>query len=76
MVEIIDSIEQRNHTEGMKGLAMGKRMQLTTAPAHVGFNQRLAALRKAAGFTQLELTAELEISQRMIACDERAGASW
>ena len=41
---------------------MGKRMGLTAAPAEGGFNEKLAALRKAAGFTQVELAAELEIS--------------
>lgn len=31
------------------------------------FGQRLASLRKAAGFTQIELAAELGISQHMVA---------
>ncbi len=32
-----------------------------------GFGQRLAALRKAAGFTQAELSGEIGVSRRMIA---------
>ena len=32
----------------------------------VHFGERLARLRKAAGFTQVELAAELDISQRMV----------
>lgn len=54
---------------------MGKRMEVAVAPTDEGFNERLAALRKAAGFTQVELAAELEISQRMVAYYESAGAT-
>lgn len=36
-----------------------------------GFGQRLAAFRKAAGFTQEELSGELGVSRRMIAYYER-----
>jgi transcriptional regulator with XRE-family HTH domain len=61
-----------HHSEG---LAMGKRMEVAAAPADEGFNERLAALRKAAGFTQVELAAELDISQRMVAYYESAGAT-
>lgn len=40
-----------------------------------GFGQRLAGLRKAAGFTQVELAAELGISQRMVAYYESPAAT-
>lgn len=33
----------------------------------ISFGQRLASLRMAAGFTQIELAAELGVSQRMVA---------
>jgi transcriptional regulator with XRE-family HTH domain len=56
-------------------MAMGKRMELAALAADEGFNERLAALRKAAGFTQVELAAELEVSQRMVAYYESAGAT-
>ena len=39
-----------------------------------GFSKRLTALRKAAGFTQVELAAELGISQRMVAYYEHPEA--
>lgn len=39
------------------------------------FNQRLAELRKAAGFTQVELAAEINISQRMMAYYESPNAT-
>jgi transcriptional regulator with XRE-family HTH domain len=39
------------------------------------FGERLAGLRKAAGFTQVELAAELGISQRMIAYYESPTAT-
>ncbi len=51
---------------------MGKRIQ-TEEPA--SFGQRLAELRKAAGFTQVELAAELGISQRMMAYYESPTAT-
>ena len=54
---------------------MGKRMEVAAVAADEGFNERLAALRKAAGFTQVELAAELDISQRMVAYYESAGAA-
>jgi transcriptional regulator with XRE-family HTH domain len=54
---------------------MGKRMELTAAEASAGFGQRLAGLRKAAGFTQVELAAELGISQRMAAYYESPRAT-
>jgi transcriptional regulator with XRE-family HTH domain len=44
---------------------MGKRIP-ATRPQAASFGERLAALRKAAGYTQIELAAELGISQRMI----------
>lgn len=59
---------------------MGKRIQpdssadLSSDPAN-SFGQRLAALRKAAGFTQVELAAELGISQRMVAYYESPNAT-
>lgn len=51
---------------------MGKRIQ-TEEPA--SFGPRLAELRKAAGFTQVELAAELGISQRMMAYYESPSAT-
>lgn len=51
---------------------MGKRI---TAAEAASFGERLAALRKAAGFTQVELAAELDISQRMVAYYEGPAAS-
>ena len=39
------------------------------------FGERLASLRKAAGFTQVELAAELGISQRMVAYYENPAAT-
>jgi transcriptional regulator with XRE-family HTH domain len=55
---------------------MGKRIQPEPTPtdADEAFGQRLAALRRAAGFTQVELAAELNISQRMIAYYESPNA--
>jgi transcriptional regulator with XRE-family HTH domain len=48
---------------------LGKRVQQAAAPAKtaVTFGERLASLRKSAGFTQVELAAELGISKRMVA---------
>jgi transcriptional regulator with XRE-family HTH domain len=40
-----------------------------------GFGERLANLRRAAGFTQVELAAELRISQRMVAYYESPNAT-
>lgn len=60
---------------------MGKRMQPATVANtsdtadDTSFGQRLAALRKAAGFTQVELAAALEISQRMVAYYESPPAT-
>ncbi len=51
---------------------MGKRIQ-TVEPA--SFGPRLAELRKAAGFTQVELATELGISQRMMAYYESPAAT-
>lgn len=53
---------------------MGKRIQ-STAAVETGFGERLAGLRKAAGFTQVELAAELEVSQRMVAYYESPDAT-
>jgi transcriptional regulator with XRE-family HTH domain len=39
-----------------------------------GFGERLASLRKAVGFTQVELAAEVGITQRMVAYYEAPGA--
>ncbi len=39
------------------------------------FGERLASLRKAAGFTQIELAAELGVSQRMVAYYESTAAT-
>ncbi len=56
--------------------AMGKRIQLTSAAANnPSFGERLAAARKAAGFTQVELAAELGVSQRMVAYYESPTAT-
>ena len=57
---------------------MGKRIQAAIAAQAAksakaakqeapSFGERLASLRKAAGFTQVELAAELGVSQRMVA---------
>jgi len=60
---------------------MGKRIQPDSSADHAtsnpanSFGQRLAALRKAAGFTQVELAAELAISQRMVAYYESPNAT-
>ncbi len=65
---------------------MGKRIQAdqvgpvakTTKAAKeevLSFGQRLAGLRKAAGFTQIELAAELGVSQRMVAYYESPAAT-
>jgi len=59
---------------------MGKRMQVadsakTNKDEAGGFGERLAGLRKAAGFTQVELAAELGISQRMVAYYESPAAT-
>lgn len=53
---------------------MGKRIQTPTT-ADASFGQRLAAARKAAGFTQVELAAELGVSQRMVAYYESPNAT-
>lgn len=45
------------------------------AAAGSSFGQRLASLRKAAGFTQIELAAELGVSQRMVAYYESPAAT-
>ena len=56
--------------------SMGKRIA-TAAPAEVevSFGERLASLRKAAGFTQIELAAELGVSPRMVAYYESPAAT-
>lgn len=51
---------------------MGKR--IAADPARP-FGTRLAQLRKAAGYTQVELAAELGISQRMVAYYESPAAT-
>ena len=53
---------------------MGKRIQ-PAPPVAAGFNERLAQLRKAAGFTQVELAAELGVSQRIVSYYESPGAT-
>ncbi len=52
--------------------SMGKRIQ---SDIPVSFGERLAGLRKAAGFTQVELASELGISQRMVAYYESPSAT-
>jgi transcriptional regulator with XRE-family HTH domain len=54
---------------------VGKRIQVPDAEANSGFGERLTALRKAAGFTQMELAAKLGISQRMVAYYEHPEAT-
>lgn len=65
---------------------MGKRIQAglpATKTTHAkaakeegaSFGERLASLRKAAGFTQIELAAELGVSQRMVAYYESPAAT-
>jgi transcriptional regulator with XRE-family HTH domain len=63
-----DFLDLRHH---MGNTSMGKRIQTES----VNFGQRLAQLRKAAGFTQVELAAELGISQRMMAYYESPTAT-
>jgi len=61
---------------------MGKRIQAgetakstKAAKEDLSFGERLAGLRKAAGFTQIELAAELGVSQRMVAYCESPAAT-
>lgn len=62
---------------------MGKRIQAaepartsrTAKDEPASFGARLASLRKAAGFTQIELAAELGVSQRMVAYYESPAAT-
>ncbi len=55
---------------------MGKRIQSSEQTNDTNdFGERLAALRKAASFTQVELAAELGISQRMVAYYESPQAA-
>ncbi len=66
------------HQAGLS--AMGKRMQVadsakTNQDESGGFSERLAGLRKAAGFTHVELAAELGISQRLVAYYESPAAT-
>ena len=62
------------HHFGM--IPMGKRIQSSEQTNNDSdFGERLAALRKAAGFTQVELAAELGISQRMVAYYESPQAA-
>ena len=57
-------------------IPMGKRIQSSEQTNNDSdFGERLAALRKAAGFTQVELAAELGISQRMVAYYESPQAA-
>lgn len=51
---------------------MGKRIQIEVTAQ---FGERLAQLRKAAGYTQVELAQELGISQRMVAYYESPHAN-
>jgi transcriptional regulator with XRE-family HTH domain len=62
-------------TSGEEWLSMGKRMAVAKAAAQESFGERLAGLRKAAGFTQTELAAELGVSQRMVAYYESPAAT-
>jgi transcriptional regulator with XRE-family HTH domain len=63
--------------------SMGKRIQAAVAAKTAkavkdeaaSFGERLAGLRKAAGFTQIELAAELGVSQRMVAYYESPAAT-
>jgi transcriptional regulator with XRE-family HTH domain len=64
----------------MEHYPMGKRIRAARAAKSSkdesgGFGERLATLRKAAGFTQVELAAELGISQRMVAYYESPAAT-
>lgn len=45
----------------------GREMPKQKTPEATSFGQRLAALRKAAGYTQQELAGEVGVSRRMIA---------
>ncbi len=59
----------------LERISMGKRIQPVAAASPASFGERLASLRKAAGFTQVELAAELGISQRMVAYYESPAAT-
>jgi transcriptional regulator with XRE-family HTH domain len=55
---------------------MGKRIAAArAAEVEMSSGERLAGLRKAAGFTQIELAAELGVSQRMVAYYESPAAT-
>lgn len=56
----------------MQLIDVGKRIQTDVSTS---LGERLALLRKAAGFTQVELPAELGISHRMVAHCERLAAT-
>jgi len=74
-------LDSPHHTPALAELffPMGKRISSPESkPAKdddASFGARLAALRKAAGFTQVELAAELGISQRMVAYYESPSAT-
>jgi transcriptional regulator with XRE-family HTH domain len=55
-----------------ESFAMGKRIR---SKLSASFGERLAQLRKAAGYTQVELATELGISQRMVAYYESPNAT-
>jgi transcriptional regulator with XRE-family HTH domain len=55
-----------------ESFAMGKRIRSSQSTT---FGERLAQLRKAAGYTQVELAAELGVSQRMVAYYESPNAT-
>ena len=60
----------------MEWTPMGKRIRTAEAAAvESSFGERLASLRKSAGFTQVELAAELGVSQRMMAYYESPNAT-
>lgn len=60
-----------------KTAAVSKTVQAVKAAKEedLSFGQRLASLRKAAGFTQIEMAAELGVSQRMVAYYESPAAT-
>lgn len=62
-------------TAAAKGDKGGSDKNAMSEMGEVSFGQRLASLRKAAGFTQIELAAELSVSQRMVAYYESPQAT-
>ena len=70
--EEFSSMGKRIQAGQVKQVAKSTKAAKEEAPS---FGERLAGLRKAAGFTQIELAAELGVSQRMVAYYESPAAT-